>query len=150
MRTRHAPSIKGCSSWNRSRGRLYGPQVFQKLKSVIEHSTTEVNLDDFCMLSTTSCEQESISMSLDRETAQPSSTHEDKSSLGGAASRTLMLSLTGLEMEMGSARFQLKNIGNNTYEGDVILPVCALDKMTWIGELTDGVDTVNPAIRMAR
>ena len=129
---------------------FYGPQVFQKLKSVIEHSTAEVNLDDYCMLSTTSCEQESISMSLDRETAQPLLPTKIKVVWEGAASETLMLSLSGLEMEMGSARFQLKSIGNNTYEGDVILPVCTLDKMTWIGELTDGVETVNPAIRMAR
>ncbi|MFA0143653.1 hypothetical protein [Vibrio kanaloae] len=129
---------------------FYGPPVFQKLKSVMEHSTTEVNLDDYCMLSTTSCEQESISMSLDRETAQPLLPAKIKVVWEGAASETLMLSLTGLEMEMGSARFQLKSIGNNTYEGDVILPVCTLDKMTWIGELTDGVETVNPAIRMTR
>ena len=101
---------------------FYGPQVFQKFKSVIEHSTAEVNLDDYCMLSTISCEQESISMSLDRETAQPLLPTKIKVVWEGAASETLMLSLTGLEMEMGSARFQLKSIGNNTYEGDVILP----------------------------
>ena len=89
-------------------------------------------------------------MSLDRETAQPLLPTKIKVVWEGAASETLILSLTGLEMEMGSARFQLKSIGNNTYEGEVILPVCTLDKMTWVGELTDGVDTVNPAIRMAR
>ena len=129
---------------------FYGPQVFQRLKSVIEHSTAEVNLDDYCMLSTTSCEQNTVAMTLEHEKAQPLVPTKIKVVWDGAASETLMLSLTGLEMEMGSAHFQLKNIGNNTYEGDVILPVCTLDKMTWIGELTDGVDTVNPAIRMAR
>ncbi|MEZ8885565.1 hypothetical protein AB4564_20360 [Vibrio sp. 10N.222.51.E8] len=129
---------------------FYGPQAIQQFKSAMEHSTADVSLDDYCMLSTTSCEQESISMSLDRETAQPLLPTKIKVVWEGAASETLMLSLTGLEMEMGSARFQLKNTGNNIYEGDVILPVCTMDHMTWLGELTDGVETVKPAIRMAR
>ncbi|MEZ8943365.1 hypothetical protein AB6E30_04845 [Vibrio sp. 10N.247.311.12] len=129
---------------------FYGPQAIQQFKSAMEHSTADVSLDDYCMLSTTSCEQESISMSLDRETAQPLLPTKIKVVWEGAASETLMLSLTGLEMEMGSARFQLKNTGNNIYEGDVILPVCTMDHMTWLGDLTDGVETVKPAIRMAR
>ncbi|MCZ4307220.1 hypothetical protein [Vibrio atlanticus] len=129
---------------------FYGPQAIQQFESARERASAEINLDDYCMLSTTSCEQNTVTMTLDRETAQPLAPTKIKVVWEGAASDTLMLSLTGLEMEMGSARFQLKNIGNNTYEGDVILPVCTLDKMTWIGELTDGVDTVNPAIRMAR
>ncbi|MFA0112312.1 hypothetical protein AB4407_01265 [Vibrio sp. 10N.261.46.E11] len=129
---------------------FYGPQAIQQFESAMGRASAEVNLDDYCMLSTTSCEQNTVTMTLDRETAQPLASTKIKVVWEGAASDTLMLSLTGLEMEMGSARFQLKNIGNNTYEGDVILPVCTLDKMTWIGELTDGVDTVNPAIRMAR
>ncbi|MGF1837301.1 hypothetical protein [Vibrio atlanticus] len=129
---------------------FYGSQAIQQFESAMERASAEINLDDYCMLSTTSCEQNTVTMTLDRETAQPLAPTKIKVVWEGAASDTLMLSLTGLEMEMGSARFQLKNIGNNTYEGDVILPVCTLDKMTWIGELTDGVDTVNPAIRMAR
>lgn len=129
---------------------FYGPQAIKQFEPAMERASAEVNLDDYCMLSTTSCEQNTVAMTLDRETAQPLAPTKIKVVWEGAASETLMLSLTGLEMEMGSARFQLKNIGNNTYEGDVILPVCTLDKMTWIGELTDGVDTVNPAIRMAR
>ncbi|TCW08153.1 hypothetical protein [Vibrio crassostreae] len=129
---------------------FYGPQAVEQFKTVVESHSPDVNLDDYCMLSTTSCEQDTVAMTLEHETAQPLVPTKIKVVWEGAASETLMLSLSGLEMEMGSARFQLKNIGNNTYEGDVILPVCTMDKMTWLGELTDGVETVNPAIRMAR
>ncbi|MEZ9155917.1 hypothetical protein FCV73_14645 [Vibrio sp. F13] len=129
---------------------FYGPQAIQQFKSAMEHSTADVSLDDYCMLSTTWCEQDSVAMTLEHETAQPLVPTKIKVVWEGAASETLMLSLTGLEMEMGSARFQLKNTGNNIYEGDVILPVCTMDHMTWLGELTDGVETVKPAIRMAR
>ncbi|CAK2020550.1 conserved hypothetical protein [Vibrio crassostreae] len=129
---------------------FYGPQAIQHFKSAMVHAPADVHLDDYCMLSTESCEQNTVAMTLEHETAQPLVPTKIKVVWEGAASETLMLSLTGFEMEMGSARFQLKNIGNNTYEGDVILPVCTMDKMTWLGELTDGVETVNPAIRMAR
>ncbi|MEZ9699857.1 hypothetical protein AB4455_04240 [Vibrio sp. 10N.261.46.E12] len=129
---------------------FYGPQTIKHFKSAMEHTSTDVNLDDYCMLSTISCMQNAVEMTLDSETAQPLVPSKIKVVWEGAASNTLMLSLTGLEMEMGSARFQLKNIGDNTYEGDVILPVCTMDEMTWLGELTDGIETVNPAIRMAR
>ncbi|WP_299692983.1 hypothetical protein [uncultured Vibrio sp.] len=136
---------------------FYGPQVIQQFeptighfKSAMEQNSADVNLDNYCMLSTTSCEQKTVMMTLERETVQPLIPTKIKVVWQGSKSDTLMLSLSGLEMDMGSARFQLKNIGNNTYEGDVILPVCTMDKMTWLGELTDGVETVNPAIRMAR
>ncbi|TKF92165.1 hypothetical protein, partial [Vibrio sp. F13] len=98
---------------------FYGPQAIQQFKSAMEHSTADVSLDDYCMLSTTWCEQDSVAMTLEHETAQPLVPTKIKVVWEGAASETLMLSLTGLEMEMGSARFQLKNTGNNIYEGDV-------------------------------
>ncbi|MEZ8880544.1 hypothetical protein [Vibrio lentus] len=129
---------------------FYGPQAIQQFKSAMEQATADVNLDNYCMLSTTSCEQNAVAMTLEHETAQPLVPTKIKVVWEGAASETLMLSLTGLEMEMGSARFQLKNTGNNIYEGNVILPVCTMDHMTWLGELTDGVETVKPAIRMTR
>ena len=129
---------------------FYGPQAVEQFKSVVGSHSPDVNLDDYCMLSTTSCEQDSVAMTLEHETAQPLVPTKIKVVWEGAASDTLMLSLTGLEMEMGSARFQLKNTGNNIYEGNVILPVCTMDHMTWLGKLTDGVETVKPAIRMTR
>ncbi|MDN3702494.1 hypothetical protein ACFFUO_04040 [Vibrio artabrorum] len=129
---------------------FYGPQAIQQLKSAMAHASVDVNLDDYCMLSTASCEQNAVAMTLEHETAQPLVPTKVNVIWDDAASDTLMLSLTGLEMDMGSARFQLKNIGNNIYEGDVILPACTMNTMTWLGELTDGVKTVNPAIRMAR
>ena len=129
---------------------FYGPQAIEQFKSVMESHSPDVDLKDYCMLSTISCEQNTVAMTLEHETAQPLVPTKIKVVWEDSASDTLLLSLTGLEMEMGSARFQLKHIGNNTYEGDVILPVCTMDKMTWLGELTDGVETVNPAIRMAR
>ncbi|MFL7035800.1 hypothetical protein BCS71_21635 [Vibrio lentus] len=129
---------------------FYGPQAIQQFKSAMEQATADINLDNYCMLSTTSCEQNAVAMTLEHETAQPLVPTKIKVVWEGAASETLMLSLTGLEMEMGSARFQLKNTGNNIYEGNVILPVCTMDHMTWLGELTDGVETVKPAIRMTR
>ncbi|NTJ39213.1 hypothetical protein HQK29_16385 [Vibrio vulnificus] len=44
----------------------------------------------------------------------------------------------------------LKQTSPGLFRGEVILPVCTTDAMTWLGELTDGTTTVYPAIRMQR
>ena len=53
-------------------------------------------------------------------------------------------------MELGTVRFQLSSTGEQRFQGEVLLPVCTIDEMTWIGTLTDGEHTVYPAIRMQR
>ncbi|GMM79533.1 hypothetical protein MTsN2n20_12180 [Vibrio alginolyticus] len=53
-------------------------------------------------------------------------------------------------MEMGEPKFLLKQIAPGQYQGDIILPVCTEDAMTWVGELSDGENIVYPAIKMQR
>ena len=59
-----------------------------------------------------------------------------------------MLTMKGLEEQLGTVRYKLKHVGNDYFEGEIMLPVCTLDEMTWLGELTDGQKTVYPALRM--
>ncbi|MFA0568065.1 hypothetical protein [Vibrio gallaecicus] len=129
---------------------FYGPQAINKVQESLGSDMENVDLADYCMLSTDSCVQDSISMSLDKNTAQPLIPSTIRVIWPNAKQDTLLLSLKGLEMEMGIALYQLKSIGGDEYEGEIILPVCTLEKMTWVGELTDGTTTIHPAIRMAR
>lgn len=62
----------------------------------------------------------------------------------------LVLSLAGREMEMGEPKFLLKKVSKGQYTGEVVLPVCTQESMTWVGELTDGQNTIYPAIKMQR
>ncbi|WP_394244989.1 hypothetical protein [Vibrio astriarenae] len=63
---------------------------------------------------------------------------------------TLSVRLQGHEMEMGEIRLVLQSRGDNTFTGEVILPVCTLEKMTWYGEVSDGSHRVYAGIRMQR
>lgn len=62
----------------------------------------------------------------------------------------LQLRLQGLEMDMGEVKILLTAQSPGEFRGELILPVCTLDKMTWHGALSDGNDTVYTGIRMQR
>lgn len=47
----------------------------------------------------------------------------------------LEVDIEGLNLNMGLIRPTLKAIGDNTYEGDVFLPVCELSEMEWAARL---------------
>ncbi|KXI24303.1 hypothetical protein AS132_02275 [Photobacterium sanguinicancri] len=54
---------------------------------------------------------------------------------------SLMLSLEGHEMMMGTYKLLLKRSADNTFSGDLLLPVCTSDAMTWLGTITPINDT---------
>ncbi len=64
--------------------------------------------------------------------------------------QTLTLELEGLEMDMGKIKYQLPRSANGEFTVSVLLPVCTQDAMTWTGQLSDGKNTVYPALRMKR
>lgn len=89
-------------------------------------------------------------MTLSSDTAQPLVASEIRVEWPSASAEQLTLTLSGLEMDMGMPKFVLTQTAPGHYRGDVILPVCTTEAMTWLGELTDGTTTVYPAIRMQR
>ncbi|MGL0945559.1 hypothetical protein [Vibrio vulnificus] len=123
-------------------------QLFASDTTAVTQSAPK--LEDYCMLSTQACKQQAVSMTLSNDTAQPLIASEITVEWPATNSEQLMLSLRGLEMDMGKPKFVLKQTSPGHYSGEVILPVCTTDAMTWLGELTDGTTTVYPAIRMQR
>ncbi|WP_077649851.1 hypothetical protein [Salinivibrio kushneri] len=49
---------------------------------------------------------------------------------------TLLVKLQGVEMNMGEYRLVLKQTDKLTYQGQLMLPVCTEDSMTWAGTIT--------------
>ncbi|PNM65241.1 hypothetical protein AL546_002810 [Vibrio vulnificus] len=132
-------------------GGFFAKDIVQLLSS----DTTAVaqsapQLEDYCMLSTQACTQQAVSMMLSNDTAQPLVASEVRVEWPSSKEPQLVLTLSGLEMDMGKPKFVLKQTSPGHYSGEVILPVCTTDAMTWLGELTDGTTTVYPAIRMQR
>lgn len=105
------------------------------------------SLDKYCLLSTSPCAQNNVTMSMNQDAPHPLAPITLTVNWPETHSKELILQLTGLEMEMGRPIFKLNQIRQGAFQGKIILPACTLNSMTWLGELTDGVHTVYPAIR---
>lgn len=115
-----------------------------------QSSSQTRSIASYCHLSTQTCEQNGVSMTLAKDSVHPLVSTAIDVRWPVSSPETLLLTLEGLEMDMGQAKFVLKRTAEGHYATDLILPVCTADNMTWIGTLTDGKTTVYPAIRMQR
>lgn len=111
---------------------------------------TKISLDDYCLLSTQPCTQNDIRIVLDRDISQPLIPTQMTVYWPTTDSEQLFLTLKGYEMEMGTAIFKLVKNDAGQFSGEIMLPVCTLEAMTWVGELSDGTQTMNAALRMER
>lgn len=129
---------------------FFAQDLLQAAKPADTSATSEFDKDKYCFLSTSECQQAEVSMLLDRDVAKPLTESLITIKWDNAASDTLYLDLNALEMDMGTVKYQLKKQQDGLFTAKVMLPVCVQDKMTWLGELSDGTSTVYPAIRMER
>ncbi|PFG58569.1 hypothetical protein ATG66_1123 [Vibrio sp. ES.051] len=125
---------------------FYAPTLLKSFSS----SASIKPIDEYCFLSTTSCVQENVTMTLNADSAQPLVPTTLNVEWDKNDAEQLVLTLSGREMEMGEPKFLLKQVAPGQYQGDIVLPVCTQDAMTWVGELTDGKNTIYPAIKMQR
>lgn len=125
---------------------FYSPDILKLF------SQQEAKLDTakYCILSSQSCQQSNITMTLEHDTTKPLVPSELVVEWPNTTQKVLLLSLQGLEMDMGVAKYQLHKISDGRFSGTLLLPVCTQEGMTWVGTLTDGNKEVYPAIRMER
>ena len=127
---------------------FYLPDVIKHMKNYLDNSIQVRSIDHYCMLSAQACIQGSTVITLDRDILQPMVSSKINVLWSNNLSPKLTLTMKGLEGRLGIVKYTLKPIGNNVYEGEILLPVCTLNEMTWLGELTDGTTIVYPALRM--
>ncbi|MGL5109062.1 MAG: hypothetical protein ACRC7J_08295 [Vibrio ordalii] len=124
----------------------FSSDIFNWLSSA--HSSPDIN--QYCQLSSTPCRQGDVVMTLAHDKSQPLVANTLTVEWPQANASKLTLTLNGLEMEMGTAKYVLTQQEDGLYTAQIVLPVCTTEKMTWIGELSDGRTQVFPAIRMER
>ncbi|UGA57761.1 hypothetical protein [Vibrio sp. VB16] len=124
--------------------------VVPDLVKSISQEAEPISLDKYCMVSTIACQQDGVTITLEHDLAKPLVESMIEVNWEDTTSDTLLLSLQGFEMDMGIAKYQLTKQSSGRYIGNIMLPVCTQDKMTWIGTLTDGNKEVYAAIRMER
>ncbi|KOO07527.1 hypothetical protein [Vibrio hepatarius] len=125
---------------------FFAGDVYEKLKSQVN----TVSLDDYCLLSSQPCIQDGVSITVDRDVSQPLIPTHISVEWPQTNASELLLKLEGHEMEMGTAVFKLTKSPNGAFTGDVILPVCTTEEMTWVGELSDGQQNIKTSLRMER
>lgn len=131
---------------------FYGPTLIQSIKTSLNLiNTTSFDKKKYCLLSTTTCQQDSVGIKLDTDIAKPLKTTQVHVDWPQNNSDRLMLTLRGLEMDLGVVKFPIKKQLDGNYSGTIILPICTDAKMTWIGTLTDqNQHTVYTSIRMEK
>ncbi len=113
-------------------------------------SGSYIDLDNYCIVSTTPCYQNDVSLTLEHDTVKPLIPSKLVVTWNGSSSETLQLSLKGLEMEMGIVKFQLSKQSNGSFSETLFLPVCSQESMTWLGTLSDGKSEIYLVIRMKK
>ncbi|MEJ2764971.1 hypothetical protein VV869_13515 [Photobacterium sp. MCCC 1A19761] len=99
---------------------------------------TQSDLHDFCPLSTQVCQQQTASVLLATDVIRPMQETEIRVNWPTlpADTETLVLSLKGHEMMMGIYQLHLSRNAAGEYSGQLMLPFCTEDEMTWRGEIT--------------
>ncbi|RTZ18146.1 hypothetical protein EJ063_04990 [Vibrio aquaticus] len=111
---------------------------------------TPVSLDDYCLVSTEPCTQQSVTVKANKSTSQPLVPTLVQVDWPDARSDKLVVSMQGYEMDMGNVLFTLERTATGQFSGQIILPVCTTDAMTWYGTISDGDTSINTSIRMER
>ncbi|WP_375748474.1 hypothetical protein [Vibrio sp. HN007] len=125
---------------------FFAPDIIESIRQ----SSEQVDLSKYCVLSTQPCVQNEVSMLLEHDVTRPLVPSTLSVHWPDSEAKSLMVELQGLEMDMGVAKYVLKQQENGYYQAQLLLPVCAFDKMTWIGTISDGESTVYPAVKMER
>lgn len=113
-------------------------------------TTSKPSLDQYCLVTTASCKNNGSQIHVDRDTSQPLIPTQITVTWPAAQSESLLLTLKGYEMEMGTLVFKLEKNASGDYLGEIVLPVCTADAMTWYGEVSDGSQSLKTSIRMER
>ncbi|MGX9521295.1 hypothetical protein ACWX0P_21285 [Vibrio mediterranei] len=119
------------------------------IPNLLKHEpSADVDLTDYCMLSQQVCEQQGVKMKVDAPRVTPLTPITVEVFWPESDAPNLNISLQGKEMNMGVVKFQLEMIKPDVYQGEIILPVCAEDSMTWYGTVSNGGSDIKAAVRM--
>lgn len=115
---------------------FYAPNIINAAM-VAQQTDKPLNPSQYCLLSTTSCKQKGATIVLDTDIAKPLKPTQIGVHWESNQSDKLMLTLRGLEMDLGVVKFPILKQKDGHYQGTVVLPICTYKKMTWVGTLTD-------------
>ncbi|WP_028022632.1 hypothetical protein [Enterovibrio calviensis] len=108
--------------------------------------------EDYCTLGTMTCHFPSANALLSTNSVKPLVPSQLDVTIADSNAPHLLLALEGVEMNMGIYKLKLTRSINNQFTGDVMLPICMDDEMTWRGTISspDNATILPVEIRMKR
>ncbi|PSW00139.1 hypothetical protein [Photobacterium lipolyticum] len=120
-------------------------------------TTSPLQTDDVCQLSTKACTQQGASIQLSDDIVHPLKATEITVFWPELPQEitTLVLSLEGLEMMMGVYRLKLTKNTSGEFRGELMLPFCTSKEMTWQGTIEpflspEQIKPINVSLRMTK
>ncbi|WP_070969045.1 hypothetical protein [Vibrio sonorensis] len=123
---------------------FFAPELLKGVKD----SPSSESLSEYCMLSTKTCNSDGVSMAMDTDITRPLVPSTITVHWPDTQAKQLSVTLEGVEMDMGVAKYILSKQPDGAFSGEVLLPVCTTEKMTWMGEISDGQQARKAALRM--
>ncbi|MCG7498341.1 hypothetical protein MHO82_15845 [Vibrio sp. Of7-15] len=120
---------------------FFAPELIAQFSASEKHN--------YCELGAQACEQKNTIITLSDDIVQPlkPSTITVKWPEENM-SQPLLLELQGQEMEMGTYKLPLTLNDKGLYTGEVMLPICTEDSMTWQGSISSKTNQAYISIRM--
>ena len=126
---------------------FFAKDIHQAITLASEETQSDI---EYCQLSSTACTVNEVSVVLETDVVSPMQPTKIEVSWPGNNDQQLWIELEGKEMSMGVAKFVLNNLGDGTFSGSLLLPVCHSDSMTWIGSIQSSNETFPISVRMQR
>ena len=121
---------------------------FSDLTTLIKnHMRPSIALENACQLSSQPCTQNGVDIALEKDHLTPLVPSTITVNWPNTNAQKLILSLEAVDMEMGNPIFQLTKTLNQTYEGEILLPICTQNTMIWVGTLDDGSNKVTISLK---
>ncbi|MDD9195052.1 hypothetical protein PVK62_04280 [Aliivibrio sp. S3MY1] len=112
---------------------------FSDMTNIVKNQMkSSIAIEDTCQLSSQTCTQHGVDIRLQKDILTPLEPSSITVKWPNTHSEKLLISLQAVDMEMGDPIFQLTKTNDNTFEGEILLPICTQDTMMWTGTLTDG------------
>ncbi|WP_084882714.1 hypothetical protein [Vibrio sp. qd031] len=109
-----------------------------ELPNLLDRHNETVEIESLCHMTTSECRWDATSAVLAQDVVKAMQPTTITATWPNTDADRIRVSLKGVEMEMGEPRFVLNRTQANTFTGDLLLPVCTSDAMTWVGEINDG------------
>ncbi|OBT09493.1 hypothetical protein A9264_14755 [Vibrio sp. UCD-FRSSP16_10] len=128
---------------------FFSKDIYQAFQS---HHFEQPAIDatQYCQLSSDICTLDDVNIVLAQDTVTPMIPNKITVNWPANDEPQLWVELEGKEMSMGVAKFVLQNQGNGQFVGELLLPVCYSDSMTWIGSIQSTQHTLPISVRMQR